>query len=89
MTKHFNGLRLRPATEEEKSSSKKKLAVLRANDEKKREKADARNSLEAYLYEVKNKMLEHEEVGRDGGREEGRVRRGIVWRQTCMKSRTT
>jgi hypothetical protein len=41
--------------------SKAKLATLRRNDEIKREKADARNTLEAYLYEVKNKMMEHEE----------------------------
>ena len=74
MTTHYEGLRLRPASEEEKIHSKDKLAELRANDERKREKADARNSLEAYLYEVKNKMMEHEEVrwgGREGGREGG------------------
>ncbi|TFJ83042.1 hypothetical protein NSK_005667 [Nannochloropsis salina CCMP1776] len=61
VTSHYEGLRLRPGTEEEKESSKQKLAALRANDQLKREKADARNSLEAYLYEVKNKMMEHEE----------------------------
>ena len=52
VTTHYDGLRLRPATQEEKEASKKKLTLLRLNDEKKREKADARNSLEAYLYEV-------------------------------------
>jgi hypothetical protein len=52
VTSHYEGLRLRPGTEEEKESSKQKLAALRANDQLKREKADARNSLEAYLYEV-------------------------------------
>lgn len=68
VTSHYEGLRLRPGTEEEKESSKQKLAALRANDQLKREKADARNSLEAYLYEVGTERgrLEARWLGRGG-----------------------
>ena len=59
---HYEGLRLRPHTAEEKAASSAKLAALRARDELKREKADARNSLEGYLYDVRNKLADQEEA---------------------------
>jgi hypoxia up-regulated 1 len=72
VTAHYEGLRLRPHTGEEKALSAARLAALRLRDELKREKADARNSLEGYLYDVRNKLADQEEAAAQVSTEEQR-----------------
>lgn len=70
---HYEGLRLRPHSAVETAASAAKLAALRARDELRREKADARNSLEGYLYDVRNKLADQEEAAAQVSTEEQRA----------------
>jgi len=68
----YDGLAIRPATVEELSASKKKLDELDRQDQIRIDIAEAKNTLESYIYEVKNKMYDEEDAINEVSTEEQR-----------------